>query len=183
MSNPSQLKTITSLFEGKTIRSLWDANQEDYYFSVVDICSALSESKIPRNYWNDLKRKLKAEGSQLHEKIVQLKMRAQDGKIRVTDTLDTAGIFRLIESIPSPKAEPLKLWLAKLGTKNKWLASAIQQWRPLVYSPSLSKLPFHVNNLYLAILCYHKYSFCTPIISRLLIYLSYGLLGSNANSI
>lgn len=113
--NENKLQTITNLFENKEIRSLWDAKQEEYYFSVVDICAALSDSKIPRNYWSDLKNKLREEGSQLHEKIVQLKMRAQDGKMRETDTLNTEGIFRLIESIPSPKAEPFKNWLAGLG--------------------------------------------------------------------
>ncbi len=111
----NKLETITKLFESKEIRSLWDPEKEDYYFSVVDICGALSESKIPRNYWSDLKRKLRNEGSELHEKIMQLKMQSSDGKSYTTDTLDTQGIFRLIESIPSPKAEPLKNWLAILG--------------------------------------------------------------------
>ena len=77
----------------------------------------MTNANIPRNYWSDLKRKLKEEGSQLHENIVQLKMRAQDGKLRETDTLDTKGILRLIESVPSPKAEPFKLWLASLGNE------------------------------------------------------------------
>lgn len=113
--NNDKLETITNLFENKEIRSLWDSEKEEYYFSVVDICGALSESKIPRNYWSDLKRKLKNEGSELHEKIVQLKIQSSDGKSYTTDTLDTQGIFRLIESIPSPKAEPLKNWLAMLG--------------------------------------------------------------------
>ena len=111
----NKLDTITNLFEGKEIRSIWNAEKEEYYFSVVDVISALTESKIPRNYWSDLKRRLIAEGSQLHEKIVQLKMKAKDGKHRETDTLDTEGIFRLIESVPSQKAEPFKLWLASLG--------------------------------------------------------------------
>ena len=106
---------ISNLFDGKEIRSIWDAEKEDYYFSVVDVVGVLTNVNIPRNYWSDLKRKLKKEGSELHENIVQLKMRAQDGKLRETDALDTEGIFRLIESIPSPKAEPFKLWLAKLG--------------------------------------------------------------------
>lgn len=113
--NSNKLETITNLFENKEIRSLWISEKEEYYFSVVDICGALSESKIPRNYWSDLKRKLKNEGSELHEKIVQLKIQSSDGKSYTTDTLDTQGIFRLIESIPSPKAEPLKNWLAMLG--------------------------------------------------------------------
>ena len=112
-----KLETISNLFEGKEIRSIWDSEKEDYYFSVVDVIEVLTNSNIPRNYWSDLKRKLKEEGSQLHENIVQLKMRAQDGKMRNTDTLNTQGIFRLIESVPSPKAEPLKVFLAKVGSE------------------------------------------------------------------
>jgi len=112
-----KLATITQLFEGKEIRSIWDAEKEDYYFSVVDVIETLTDSNIPKRYWTDLKRKLIDEGSELYEKIVRLKMRAQDGKMRETDTLDTKGIFRLIESIPSPKAEPFKLWLAQLGSE------------------------------------------------------------------
>ena len=113
----NKIKTITKLFEGKEIRSVWDSNKEEYYFSVVDVVEALTEAKIPRNYWSDLKRKLIEEGSEVHEKIVQLKLKAKDGKMRETDTLDTKGILRLIESIPSPKAEPFKLWLAQLGSE------------------------------------------------------------------
>ncbi len=112
----NKLETINNLFEGNEIRSIWDSEKEDYYFSVVDVIGALTESDIPRNYWSDLKRKLKSEGSQLHENIVQLKMKSlKDGKNYLTDVLDTEGIFRLIESVPSPKAEPFKLWLAKLA--------------------------------------------------------------------
>ena len=112
----NKLSTITNLFEGKEIRSIWDSEKEDYYFSVVDVIETLTDSNIPKRYWTDLKRKLIDEGSELYEKIVRLKMKAQDGKMRETDTLDTKGIFRLIESIPSPKAEPFKMWLAKLGS-------------------------------------------------------------------
>lgn len=116
MVDNNKLETISNLFEGKEIRSVWDADKEEYYFSVVDVISALTDSKIPRNYWSDLKRKLLNEGSELHEKIVQLKMKSQkDGKNYLTDTLDTKGIFRLIESVPSSKAEPFKLWLAQMG--------------------------------------------------------------------
>ena len=114
----NKLDTITNLFKGKEIRSIWDSEKEEYFFSVVDVISALTDSNIPRNYWSDLKRKLKNEGSQLHENIVQLKMKSQkDGKNYLTDTLDTKGILRLIESIPSPNAEPFKLWLANLGSE------------------------------------------------------------------
>ena len=112
----NKLATITNLFEGKEIRSIWDSEKEDYYFSVVDVIAALTDATIPRNYWSDLKRKLIDEGSEVHEKIVQLKLKAKDGKMREKDTLDTKGILRLIESIPSPKAEPFKMWLAKLGS-------------------------------------------------------------------
>ena len=111
----NKLETISNLFEDNEIRSVWDSEKGEYYFSVVDVIAALTDSNIPRNYWSDLKRKLRQEGSQLHENIVQLKMKAADGKMRETDTLDTKGILRLIESIPSPKAEPFKLWLAKMG--------------------------------------------------------------------
>ena len=112
----NKLATITNLFEGKEIRSVWDAEKEDYYFSVVDVIAALTDANIPRNYWSDLKRRLIDEGSELHEIIVQLKMKSKkDGKSYLTDALGTEGIFRLIESVPSPKAEPFKLWLAKLG--------------------------------------------------------------------
>lgn len=112
-----KLETISNLFEGKEIRSIWDSEKEEYYFSVVDIIGVLTNANIPRNYWSDLKRRLIDEGSELHEKIVQLKMKAQDGKNRITDTLDTKGVLRLIESVPSPKAEPFKLWLASLGSE------------------------------------------------------------------
>ena len=112
----NKLETISNLFEGKEIRSIWNAEKEEYFFSVVDVIEVLTNSKIPRNYWSDLKHKLIKEGSELHEKIVQLKLKSnKDGKSYVTDTLDTEGILRLIESIPSPKAEPFKLWLASLG--------------------------------------------------------------------
>ena len=113
----NKLDTITNLFEGSEIRSVWDAEKEDYYFSVIDVISALTNSNVPKRYWSDLKRKLIDEGSQLYENIVQLKMKAFDGKMRITDTLDTKGILRLIESVPSPKAEPFKLWLASLGSE------------------------------------------------------------------
>ncbi len=111
----NKLDTITNLFEGKEIRSIWNSEKEDYFFSVVDVIAALTDSKIPKRYWSDLKRKLTEEGSQLYENIVQLKMLANDGKMRETDALDTKGILRLIESIPSKNAEPFKLWLAQMG--------------------------------------------------------------------
>ena len=112
----NKLSTITNLFEGNEIRSIWDSEKEDYYFSVVDVIGALTGSNIPKRYWSDLKKKLIEEGSQLYENTVQLKMKSpKDGKNYLTDVLDTEGIFRLIESIPSPNAEPFKMWLASLG--------------------------------------------------------------------
>ena len=116
--NNNKLETITNLFEGAQIRSVWDNNKEDYYFSVVDVISALTGSNNPRNYWNMLKKRLsEEEKSELYTKCVQLKMKSsKDGKMYATDTLDTKGILRLIESVPSPKAEPFKLWLASLGS-------------------------------------------------------------------
>ena len=112
----NSLKTITNLFEGTEIRSIWNSEKEDYYFSVVDVIKALTDSNIPKRYWSDLKRKLVSEGSKLYEKIVQLKLLSKkDNKHYLADTLNTEGILRLIESIPSPKAEPFKMWLANLG--------------------------------------------------------------------
>ncbi|MBP3766411.1 MAG: ATPase [Bacilli bacterium] len=94
-----KLETISNLFEGSEIRSIWDNEKEEYYFSVVDVIKALTNSSNPRRYWSDLKNELNNEGSQLYDNIVQLKMIAKDGKYRETDTLDTEGIFRLIESV------------------------------------------------------------------------------------
>ncbi len=114
----NKLETISNLFEGKEIRSIWDSEKEEYYFSVVDIINALAEPKNPRDYWYQLKKRLSdEEKSEVSTNCRQLKMKAQDGKMRETDTLDTEGIFRLIESIPSPKAEPFKVWLANLGSE------------------------------------------------------------------
>ena len=116
--NNNKLETITNLFEGAQIRSVWDNNKEDYYFSVVDVISALTGSSNPRDYWFKLKiRMTEEEKSELSTKCRRLKMKAQDGKLRVTDVLDTKGILRLIESVPSPKAEPFKMWLANLGNE------------------------------------------------------------------
>ena len=104
------------LFEDKRIRTAWDEETEEWYFSIVDVCEVLSGTDNPRRYWSDLKRKLKSEGAvELYEKIVQLKMTAPDGKKRLTDVADTEQLLRIIQSIPSPKAEPFKLWLAQVG--------------------------------------------------------------------
>lgn len=113
----NKLATITQLFDGKEIRSIWDAEIEDYYFSVVDVITVLANPVDSSDYWTTLKRRLlKEEKSELPTKCRRLKMKAKDGKMRETDTLDTKGILRLIESIPSQKAEPFKMWLAKLGS-------------------------------------------------------------------
>ena len=105
------------LFEEKNVRSIWDSDQEKWYFSIVDVIEVLTSSDRPRKYWSDLKSKLNKEGSELSEKIGQLKMLAPDGKMRITDVADTEQLFRLIQSIPSPKAEPFKLWLAKIASE------------------------------------------------------------------
>lgn len=113
----TKLQTITNLFENNEIRSIWNSEEEEYYYSVVDVIAALTNSDYQksRNYWKWLKNKLNNEGSELVSNTNQLKMKSSDGKYYNTDTLDTQGIFRLIESVPSPKAEPMKMWLANLG--------------------------------------------------------------------
>ncbi|MCL2328499.1 MAG: Bro-N domain-containing protein [Bacteroidetes bacterium] len=103
------------IFEQKQVRTFWDEEQEKWFFSVIDVIEILTGSSIPKRYWSDLKKKLTKEGSQLYEKIVQLKFVATDGKKYATDCLDTQNLLRLIQSIPSPKAEPFKQWLAKVG--------------------------------------------------------------------
>ena len=105
------------IFEQKQVRTQWSDEKELWYISVIDVIEVLTETDRPRKYWNDLKTKLKKEGSELSEKIGQLKMIASDGKMRFTDVADTEQIFRLIQSIPSPKAEPFKLWLAQLASE------------------------------------------------------------------
>ena len=113
----NKLDIITNLFEEKEIRSIWNSEKEEYYFSVIDVIGALTNNDYQksRNYWKWLKNKLSNEGSELVSNTNQLKMKSSDGKYYNTDVLDVRGIFRLIESIPSPKAEPMKMWLANLG--------------------------------------------------------------------
>ena len=105
------------LFEEKHVRSVYNEQDEKWYFSVIDVIHVLTDSTVPKRYWSDLKKKLSKEGSQAYDKIVHLKMNAEDGKNRVTDTADTETMLRLIQSIPSPKAEPFKQWLAKIGAE------------------------------------------------------------------
>ncbi len=103
------------IFEEKKVRTVWDDETEEWYFSVIDVVEVLTETERPRKYWNDLKKKLLTEGSQLSEKIGQLKMLAADGKKYLTDVASTEQLFRLIQSIPSPKAEPFKQWIAQVA--------------------------------------------------------------------
>ena len=112
----NKLNVITNLFEGRRIRSIWNSEENDYYFSVVDVIEALTESKDAKDYWYRLKKRMtEEEKSEISTKCRQLKLKSTDGKFYSTDTLDTKGILRLIESVPSPKAEPFKLWLAQMG--------------------------------------------------------------------
>lgn len=108
-------KNDLKLFEEKKVRTVWDEEQEKWYFSIVDVIEVLTDSPRPRKYWNALKTKLKNEGSELSHILGQLKMLSDDGKMYVTDVADTEQLFRLIQSIPSPKAEPFKLWLAQIA--------------------------------------------------------------------
>jgi BRO family, N-terminal domain len=105
------------LFENKKVRTLWDADQEKWYFSIIDVVSVLTESIDPNAYWRKLKQRLKEEGNQTVTNCHSLKMKAADGKMRLTDVADTEQLFRLIQSIPSPKAEPFKLWLAQIASE------------------------------------------------------------------
>ena len=111
----NKLETLTNLFEGNEIRSIWDKDKEDYYYSVVDVIYVLTNSGDAAHYWRTLKSRMIKEGNETVTNCDTFKLKAKDGKMRNTDMLDTDGIFRLIESVPSPKAEPFKIWLAKLG--------------------------------------------------------------------
>ena len=130
------------LFEGQNIRYVWDEEKEQYFFSVVDVIQVLTESPRPRKYWNALKTKLQAEGSEVSQKMGQLKLPAPDGKLRLTDVATTEQLFRLIQSIPSKKAEPFKLWLAEVGRQRleqlqdpeQSIEQAIRDYRRLGYS-------------------------------------------------
>lgn len=113
MGNQEQVQ----LFGDKRIRTSWNDAEEKWYFSVIDIIEAIVETDRPRKYWADLKKKLKKEGSEVSEKIGQLKMKAPDGKMRITDVADQEQLFRLIQSIPSPKVEPIKIWIARVASE------------------------------------------------------------------
>ena len=105
------------IFEDKKVRTIWNETNEKWYISIIDVIEILTETDRPRKYWSDLKNKLKKEGSELSEKIGQLKMQSSDGKFYKTDVVDSEQLFRLIQSIPSPKAEPFKLWLAQVASE------------------------------------------------------------------
>ena len=116
--NQDKMHLVNKIFNSETIRTVWDKEQEKYFISVVDIVGVLAESSEPRKYWNWLKNKLKKEESFETSSITrQLKLKAQDGKYRMTDVVDIEGMFRIIESVPSKNAEPIKQWLAKLGSE------------------------------------------------------------------
>ena len=135
-------ETSIKLFEEKKVRTIWDEEKEEWYFSVVDVVEVLTDSPRPRKYWNALKTKLKAEGSELSHNLGQLKLVSEDGKMRFTDVADTEQVLRLVQSIPSKKAEPFKLWLAKVGSERinetidpeLSIGRAIQNYRRLGYS-------------------------------------------------
>ena len=110
-------KEAIKLFQDQKVRVLWDENLEKWFFSIVDVVGVLTDSPNPRKYWSVLKSRLKKEGSQLATNCSQLKMQSKDGKFYKTDVADTEEVLRLIQSIPSPKAEPFKLWLAKVGNE------------------------------------------------------------------
>ena len=115
--NQDKMHLINKIFNNETIRTVWNKEDEKYYISVVDIVGVISESKDSRKYWNKLKQRLKEEGNETVTNCHQLKLKAQDGKYRLTDVVDIEGMFRIIESIPSKNAEPIKVWLAKLGSE------------------------------------------------------------------
>ncbi len=115
--NQDKMHLVNKVFNNETIRTVWDKESEKYYISVVDIVGVLADSKNPRHYWNVLKGRLKDEGNETVTNCDQLKLKAKDGKYRLTDVVDIEGMFRIIESIPSKNAEPIKQWLAKLGSQ------------------------------------------------------------------
>lgn len=138
MSENTQIK----IFEEKKVRTIWDAENEEWYFSVVDVVAVLTESENPNNYWKVLKNRLKKEGSQLVTNCNQLKMPSSDGKMYKTDCMNTEQLFRLIQSIPSPKAEPFKLWMAQVAKERldemqdpeQGIQRALLEYRALGYS-------------------------------------------------
>jgi hypothetical protein len=137
-------KEAIQLFEDKQVRTAWDAEQEKWYISIVDVIAALTESVDPNAYWRKLKQRLKGEGNETVTNCHGLKMQAPDGKMRLTDVADTEQLFRLIQSIPSPKAEPFKQWLAQVAAERLdemqdpelSIDRALEQYVKLGYSES-----------------------------------------------
>lgn len=138
----SEEKTQIRLFEEQKVRTIWNAEEEEWYFSVVDVVAVLTESPNPRKYWSVLKTRLKSEGSQLTTNCSQLKMPAADGKMYKTDCMTTEQLFRLIQSIPSPKAEPFKMWMAQVAKERldemqdpeQGIHRALSEYKALGYS-------------------------------------------------
>ena len=141
-SNAMSDNTQIIIFEDRKVRTIWDKETEEWYFSVVDVIAVLTDNARPRKYWNDLKKKLIAEGSELSDKIGQLKMPSSDGKMYKTDVMNTEQLFRLIQSVPSPKAESFKLWMAQVAKERLdemqdpelTINRAMQEYRNLGYS-------------------------------------------------
>ena len=137
-------KEVIKIFEEKKVRTVWDDEQEKWYFSIVDVCGILTESKDPTAYWRKLKQRLKEEGNETVTNCHALKMRAADGKMRLTDVADIEQLFRLIQSIPSPKAEPFKRWMAQVAAERLdqmqdpelSIGQAVEDYRRLGYSES-----------------------------------------------
>ena len=137
-------KEVIKIFEEKKVRTVWDDVEEKWYFSIVDVCGVLTESPNPRNYWKVLKHRLVKEGNETVTNCNQLKLQAEDGKMRLTDVADTEQLFRLIQSIPSPKAEPFKRWMAQVAAERLdqmqdpelSIEQAVEDYRRLGYSES-----------------------------------------------
>ena len=139
-------KQAIKLFEEKKVRTVWDDEKEQWYFSIIDVCAVLTDSPNPRNYWKVLKHRLVKEGNETVTNCNQLKLRAEDGKMRLTDVANTEQLFRLIQSIPSPKAEPFKQWMAQVASERldqmqdpeKSIDQAIVDYKRLGYSDAWS---------------------------------------------
>ena len=147
-------KQAIKLFEEKKVRTVWDDETEQWYFSIVDVCAVLTDSPNPRNYWKVLKHRLVKEGNETVTNCNQLKLRADDGKMRLTDVANTEQLFRLIQSIPSPKAEPFKQWMAQVASERldqmqdpeKSIDQAIVDYSSRGDSPLVRRYLLSVNN-------------------------------------
>jgi prophage antirepressor-like protein len=147
-------KQAIKLFEEKKVRTVWDDEKEQWYFSIIDVCAVLTDSPNPRNYWKVLKHRLVKEGNETVTNCNQLKLRADDGKMRLTDVANTEQLFRLIQSIPSPKAEPFKQWMAQVASERldqmqdpeKSIDQAIVDYSSRGDSPLVRRYLLSVNN-------------------------------------